>query len=163
MTKNIVLIGFMGSGKSTVGAHLAKYTQSYLIDSDTLIATKARQSIKEIFFSCGESHFRGLEADFIRWASVSLNNAIIATGGGMPIFHSVNTMGRVFYLRIGFEAIFTRLSPDEIVSRPLFSDRNKTYELYNTRVSIYEKSADVVINADAPLKEILNQILKYCV
>lgn len=161
MTKNVVLTGFMGSGKSTAGIHLARHMQSYLIDTDTLIATKACQSIKDIFSSYGEPYFRDLEADFIRWASRNVNNAVIATGGGMPIFNSVKTMGRVFYLKIGFEAIFTRLSPAEILSRPLFGDKDKTYELYNARANIYENSADVVINADASLEEILKQILKY--
>ncbi|PAF45021.1 shikimate kinase [Helicobacter sp. 11S02596-1] len=159
--KNIVLIGFMGSGKTTIGAHLAKYTGSYLIDTDMLIATQNSQSIKSIFENYGEEYFRKLEAHFIEWAQKSIQNAIIATGGGMPIYNQVKNMGKVFYLKIDFEAIQKRLTQAELASRPLFSNVQKTYELYKCRQDLYAQSADIVIEANQPIDKIVLEILKH--
>ncbi|PAF49803.1 hypothetical protein BKH41_00415 [Helicobacter sp. 12S02232-10] len=159
--KNIVLIGFMGSGKTTVGTHLARYTKSYLIDTDMLIAAQNSQSIKNIFENYGEEYFRKLEADFIQWVEKNIQNAIIATGGGMPIFNPVRGMGKVFYLKIDFEKIQKRLTQTELDSRPLLKNISEAYEIYKNRQTLYAKSADIIINADQPIDKVVSEILKY--
>lgn len=159
---NIVLIGFMGSGKSNTGIELSKYLQKYyFIDSDNLISAQAKMSINEIFKTYGEDYFRKLEAQFINWGKRNLNNAIISTGGGMPIFNPLKEMGKVFFLEVSFENILSRISEAEISQRPLFKDKKLAYELFKSRESVYKNCCDVVINANLSIKEISNQILTF--
>ncbi|PAF53367.1 hypothetical protein BKH42_06525 [Helicobacter sp. 13S00482-2] len=156
---NIVIIGFMGSGKSFVGRELAKHTHRFFIDSDVLISNQEDCSISDIFSLKGEKYFRELEGDFIKWAQGSLFNAIIATGGGMPIFNPLSGLGKVIYLEIDFDAILKRLDPEQIAKRPLFQNLCEARYLYEERKSIYERVSDKIINANAPIEEIIKNIL----
>ncbi|PAF48059.1 hypothetical protein BKH46_01750 [Helicobacter sp. 12S02634-8] len=159
--QNIVLIGFMGSGKTTIGAYLAKCMGHYFIDTDVLIAMQSALSVKEIFECYGEEYFRKQEACFIQWASSHLSHAVIATGGGMPIFNSIKALGKVFYLKLDFQTIQTRLSLKERTSRPLFAHPQKAYELYQSRIAAYAQCADYTIEADRSIEEIATEILKH--
>ncbi|PAF50458.1 hypothetical protein BKH44_08240 [Helicobacter sp. 13S00477-4] len=161
--QNIVLVGFMGSGKTTIGARLAKHTDRYLIDTDIMIGLQNSQSVKNIFDNHGEEYFRQLERHFIKWAEKNIQNAIIATGGGMPAFNSIEKLGKIFYLKIDFESIKKRLTQNELSARPLFENPNKAYELYESRQNIYEKCANISINANQPIENILMEILKYTI
>lgn len=157
--ENIVIIGFMGSGKSSVARELATFRRGFFVDSDLMIVARENLSISEIFASKGEGYFRQLEGDFIGWAKKNLHNAIISTGGGMPIFNDISGIGKIIYLKIEFDEIIRRLSFDEMQKRPLLGDISKARELYEARKNIYEDIADEIIDASKPISEIVKKIL----
>ena len=182
---NIVLIGFMGSGKSSVAKNLAKrYSQSqnppqnlpqktprkdtaqrfarFVLDSDEMISKNLGMSISQYFKRRGEEAFRLREAEFIAWVCSSVKNAIISTGGGMPIFNNVKQMGFVVYLEIGFDEILSRLDSIQRSKRPLFRDLKKAREIFLYRKDIYKNTADLVIDASKPLESITQEILNHC-
>ena len=155
---NIVLIGFMGSGKSTIGSALAQKMGRFLLDTDSLIQTTYNQHIPEIFAQYGEQKFRELESQAIAWLSA---NAIIATGGGMPIFNDISTLGEIYYLQSDFETILARLDHQERSKRPLFGDQAQAKALYLERQNLYAKVAHHTINANNDIPEILTEILTH--
>lgn len=158
---NIVLIGFMGSGKSTIGSALAQKTGRFLIDTDLLIESTAGQSIAEIFARSGERGFRTLESQAIAWLSANVSNAIIATGGGMPIFNDISTLGEIYYLHSDFETILARLDHTQRSKRPLFDNEARAREIYAQREAIYAKVAHHTIDASQQIPEILTRILTH--
>lgn len=183
---NIVLIGFMGSGKSSVAKNLgkrcsqnlpqnpqnatyprkdiaqsARFTR-FVLDSDEMIAKNLGMSISQYFKRRGEEAFRLKEAEFISWVCSSVKNAIISTGGGMPIFNDVRQMGFVVYLEIGFDEILSRLDSIQRSKRPLFRDLKKAREIFLYRKDIYKNTADLVIDASKPLESITQEILSHC-
>ena len=152
---NIVLIGFMGSGKTTIGKLLAEELGFHFLDSDVFIAQQQGCSITEIFKNYGENFFRSLEKDFINNAS-DLKSHIIATGGGMPIFFDINQLGKIIFLDVKFENIKLRLQKDD--TRPLFNE--KAYQLFQKRQKIYQKKAHIIIDANASTHQVLKSILQ---
>lgn len=160
---NIVLIGFMGSGKSTIARLIAKESQRYFLDTDSLIESAYGKSIREIFTAFGEARFRSQEKELISWLAENVKNAVIATGGGMPIHNDVSRLGKVFYLKIDFGEISKRISLDPHQNtRPLFGNPDKVKELYDLRLKYYENAANHVIecdtkNAEQITKEILSK------
>lgn len=111
--KRIILIGFMGSGKSTLGKKLAKRLSIPFIDSDAEIEKEYNKSIGELFGEYGESHFREIEAHFIR-SMYSRESFVLATGGGMPCFHAnmslLNNLGTTYYLERSPKELMNRLT-----------------------------------------------------
>jgi len=143
---NIILTGFMGSGKSTVGRILAKEINSYFLDTDVLIETFENRKISEIFEKFGEEKFREMEKYCFEWIKKSVNNTVISVGGGFPVFiPEIKEAGIVIYLKVDFEDILKRMNEKEIQKRPLFKDIEKAKELYDYRNKIYEKLADYII------------------
>ena len=158
----IILIGFMGSGKTTVANILAKKLNLEVIEMDQLILTKSgRNSISEIFSLDGERHFRNLETIAVKEIS-ELNNAIISTGGGIVmkkrnLEHLKN--GTIFFLKTSFEILEKRLRKDD--TRPLFKDKIKAKKLFNLRKNIYEKWADhTILTNKKSIDEVANNLLK---
>jgi shikimate kinase len=84
MKKNIVLIGFMGTGKSEVGKELAKMLGYKFIDTDELIERREGIPVSEIFDKCGEPYFRKIESEIVEEVS-EMENVVISTGGGAVI------------------------------------------------------------------------------
>ena len=120
---NIVLTGFMGSGKSHFAHVLAKELSYDFLDTDNLIATNQKSTIKDIFDTKGEAFFRQEEARTAKFIEEHIQNSIIATGGGLPIFYEDTlAIGTVFYMDISFEDILKRMNEDEKAKRPLFND-----------------------------------------
>lgn len=159
---NIVLIGFMGSGKSTIAKLLATALMIPHIDSDIYIANNAQSSISDIFALKGEKHFRHLESLFIESFSTKKNH-IIATGGGMPIFHDVKKLGLCFYLQSDFDTIAKRIEADNKLkghnSRPLFQDKEKALKLYHERTNLYKNSSDYIIDATKDMQSVVTDII----
>jgi shikimate kinase len=129
---NIFLIGFMGSGKSTIGMQIAKNNNWPLIDMDSIIEERQKKTISEIFASMGENAFRKMENHLIKELAQS-DNQVISCGGGAPCFFDnmdiMNSNGKSVYLKLSPEAILNRLLsfPEEMrLSRPLLA--NKTTE-----------------------------------
>ena len=108
---NIYLIGFMAVGKTTLGKRLAKALQRPFVDTDNLIVQRTGKSIEEIFETLGEDEFRKIEADVLR--SITTQNNIIATGGGLPCYFNnmdfMNAHGLTIYLNANSAFIYNRL------------------------------------------------------
>ncbi len=117
----IFLVGFMGSGKTTIGKKLANYLDFKFIDLDKLIEDKAGMSISEYFSRFGEDAFRVMEGQVLR-ESVYPENSVIAAGGGTPCFHDnmrwMNENGKVVYLSLPPKALASRLE-HSTTERPL--------------------------------------------
>lgn len=123
----IFLIGFMGSGKSTIGRKLALFLQYRFIDLDKLIEDKAGMSIADYFRQHGEDNFREFERDVLQ-QTVFPENVVIATGGGAPCyFNNMDWMseeGKVIYLHMEPKALAHRLKNSK-TERPLIQNLNQ--------------------------------------
>ena len=155
---HLILIGFMGCGKSSVGSLLAQRLGRGFIDSDTFITDKIGLSVSEIFAQLGETHFRKIEAESIRHFRCIKTPLVIATGGGMPTFHDISTLGVVFYLHADFDTLFERIK--DSATRPLKSDYQTTHALYLKRLESYEKQCHHKINAKNSIEKITEEILE---
>lgn len=153
MNGNIILCGFMGSGKSTVGFLLSKKLGMSFIDLDTYIEKKEGMTVSQIFEKHGEPYFRTVEKESARELSQK-NGLIIATGGGTLVDKEnaeiLRTSGKIILLNLPVEIIAERLKGD--TSRPLLQrpDKNKAMrELYNKRMPLYNSVSDIVVDAAA--------------
>ena len=166
MMKNIVLIGFMGSGKTTVGKSLEEKTDMVFVDTDELIEAYEGCKISEIFADKGETYFRRLENKTLKNLLTSVNDKIISTGGGIvtnqdniPI---LKQLGKVYYLKIKPETVVERLEGDK--TRPLLMGEDKLVkveQLMADRKELYEMAADKTIDTDyLSVNEIVDLILE---
>lgn len=159
----IILIGFMGSGKSAVAKTLAKKLSAQAIDMDELVLKLSkRKSISEIFEKDGEISFRELEIKIAKKLTKT-KNAVIATGGGVVmnkiIIDYLRSNSKIIYLKTSFHAISQRLS--QSTDRPLFKDLKKAEELYNQRLPFYNYHADItIITNNKSLEKVTDKILK---
>ncbi len=119
----------MGSGKSTLGALLAEKLNWGFLDTDVAISQEVGMDIEAIFSQYGQDYFRQLEGGLITRISQHPTPLVIATGGGMPIFHPLKGLGEIIYLHVGFEVILERLEQDNN-PRPLFENPAQLYALY---------------------------------
>jgi shikimate kinase len=139
--RNIVLVGFMGSGKTTVGKLIAEKTGMPLLDMDTIIADRAGKTINEIFADEGEAHFRGLERSLAEELAVTQGN-IISTGGGIVLnpenISDFEKSGLVVCLLVDAETVLDRIKHDS--SRPLLAGdkESKIIQLLESRKALYE-------------------------
>lgn len=162
---NIVLIGFMGSGKSTVGRALADELNMGFLDTDEYIEEQAGMTISEIFDKKGESEFRKLETETLIKLCNSLSNTVISTGGGMPLrtenSRLLKELGRVFYLSAANRVIYDRVKED--TKRPLLQDADpyaKICRMMKERGPLYEKACDVKVDTNSnELDEVVGCII----
>jgi shikimate kinase len=149
--ERIVLVGFMGSGKSTVGRHLARRLGWGFVDMDERIEERAGRSIAELFRSQGEPAFRALELDVAREVVGKPRRVIAAGGGAFAQADTREVLRRsalTVYLECDFETLAARVPADG--SRPLAADRDIMRTLLTERVPSY-RSADLTMDAsDAP-------------
>ena len=164
MTKNIVLIGLMGSGKTTIGKKVAEKLNMKFVDTDELIVQKAQKSIKLIFAEDGELFFRDLESEVIEEASRQ-ENIVISTGGGAVLreenVDNLKKNGILFHLFATAEELFKRIKDD--TERPLINTKNpvKTLKTIQNNREIFYGQADFKINTgktspDEAADEIIN-------
>lgn len=161
--KNIILIGFMGSGKSSVSHHLSYTLKMQEIDTDKYISDEQKMSIPEIFSQKGEEYFRDLETNLLKNLQ-NKNSLIISCGGGMPLREEnqklLKTLGTVFLLTASPETTFNRVKNNN--NRPLLNDNmNLEYitKMIESRKDKYLKTADFVIDTDnKTISEICNEI-----
>ena len=152
---NIVLIGYMGSGKTSVGKELAKSRGMKFIDLDEYIVEKEGRSINDIFTYETEEYFRNVESEVIKEMS-TLSNTVISTGGGAVLRKenrdNLSKIGHVVYLKADPETILKRVKDDE--SRPLLKSeseeelRKRIITMLDSRNPYYEIFADQVIYTD---------------
>ncbi len=148
--RKLVLIGFMGSGKSTQGAALAEGLGCPLYDTDQMIEEVEGMSVQELFVRKGEPYFRQQEANVLKKLTKLRGLAVISTGGGMAVSEDnhppMRELGLVVCLNIQKEEVMRRLKGDK--SRPLLAGANpeeKIEELLKFRAPFYEKAADVML------------------
>lgn len=158
MSNNIILIGFMGSGKTTIGREVARLKQSVLLDSDSIIEANCGMSVNEIFSKFGEEKFREMEVNLCAFIRENVRNAVISTGGGMPVNYDMRELGNVFYLQAPIEALAGRITADKSRTRPLFRRFDLASELYTRRIYHYEKQADYTLNALDSIDALANRI-----
>jgi len=166
MMKNIVLIGFMGSGKTTIGKSLEEKTDMVFVDTDELIEAYEGCKVSEIFADKGEAYFRRLEKETLKNLLESTDNKVISTGGGIVTNQEniplLKQLGKVFYLRIKPETVVERLEGDK--TRPLLIGEDKLVkveQLMTDRKELYEMAADKTIDTDGlSVSEIVGKILE---
>ncbi|MDR2889776.1 MAG: shikimate kinase [Lachnospiraceae bacterium] len=149
---NIILIGFMGCGKSTVGRILAAETGAPLVDTDHFIEKQMGKTVSAIFESYGEAFFRQAETDCLReLLNGSEAGQIISVGGGLPMKEEnrqmMKQLGKVCYLKTALPVIMARLQGD--CSRPLLAQEQpakRAEELLTVRHPVYEAAADIIID-----------------
>ena len=122
----IFLIGYMGSGKTTVGQLLAARLGYNFIDMDSYIEEKQFKSVHQIFVELGEAKFRLLEQHCLHEIA-DFDHVIISTGGGSPCFFDnmkyMNEHGISIYLKLSPEQLAVRLGDSHINKRPLIADK----------------------------------------
>lgn len=164
MKNNIILIGFMGCGKSSVGIKLSYRLKKTIIDTDKWIEKKQGMTISDIFKTKGEAAFRRMETDCLKELLETEDNRIVSVGGGLPMKEEnhelLKKLGRVVYLKITPQAVYERLKDD--TTRPLLQVEDpmkRIRELLALRGPVYEKCADMVIEvSDKNFEEILDLI-----
>lgn len=161
--RNLALIGFMGTGKSTVGRLVADQLRFELLDTDTLIETQAGKTITDIFRDDGETAFRELERATVRVLAARCKT-VIATGGGLPVFFDNLAVLKTYALTVCLwaspEAIYERVRHHG--HRPLLQDADplgKIRSLLAKREPFY-RQADVLINTEQrSAREVATQVL----
>lgn len=164
MNRNIVLFGFMGCGKSTVGAELSSNTGRKLVDTDKLIERQEGMSVSDIFARHGEPYFRDLEHRVCCELS-GRQRLIISAGGGALTFQR-----NVEALRSGCELVLIDVSPEVIyerlkydATRPLLQCEDKMEairQLYAKRDALYRAAADHTVNGNQPRGFVALDIMK---
>ena len=188
MKNNVILIGYMGCGKSTVGKKLAGVCQFSLLDTDAWIEKREGVTISEIFASKGEGYFRDLETECLRKllkgselygidetltcrSSVQSvyekkEGVVISVGGGLPVREEnrflLQQLGNVIYLKAEPDTIYERLKED--TTRPLLQTDDslkKIRDMMEVREEKYMSAAHRVISVDGKsVDEIVSEILK---
>lgn len=162
--RNVILIGFMGSGKTTVGLRLSYRLRRAVIDTDKEIEKEEKRTISEIFATDGEGYFRDRETACLRKLLENTSNQIISVGGGLPLREEnrklLRELGQVFYLQANAETIYDRVKHD--TTRPLLQGDNpqaKIRTLLAERDGYYREAADVVVNVDGKdFEQVLSEI-----
>ena len=157
---NIVLIGFMGSGKTSVGKTLSRKLYKDFVDVDGVIEKEQGCSITEIFETKGEAYFRSLEQKCINELTQK-KGQIIATGGGVPIHSSIPDKSLIVYIDADFDVIVERLPKRERAKRPLFDDEERARALYEERKDIYKELATFSVDANQVIPTFIHVIVDY--
>lgn len=163
----IILVGFMGSGKSTVGKQLAAKLQLPFIDSDAWIEEQTSSSVSRIFELEGESGFREWEQRFV--SQLSKKPQVVSCGGGLPCFNNLmdklKEQGTVVYLKTSAEILANRLK-HERADRPLVasvSEETFLEEITNrlsAREPVYSQAHLVIETDGKSVEEIVGEIVR---
>lgn len=164
--KNIILIGFMGCGKTTIGRILSKRIGVKFLDTDYQIEKRVMMKIGDIFGKLGEEYFRKIESDIIRTISKNFSG-VISTGGGSVLNKSnvknLKSTGKLIYLKSSAENILYNLKRSTKVRPMLKQNLNINYiqKFIKARNEIYTKVKDFEINVDdLSIDQVINSIIK---
>lgn len=162
---NIVLVGFMGTGKTSVGLELAGMLNMYFIDTDDIIEQDSNMIIADIFTNMGEEHFRNLESKAVEKAC-KLSQHIISTGGGAVIrdqnIQNLKSTGMLFHLDATPEVIFQRTKHE--TQRPLLKvddPMGKIREMLKNRDPFYAKADHRIDTSQLTVKEVAEKIVEF--
>lgn len=160
LKKTLALIGFMGSGKSFVGAMVAERAGAPFIDLDTMIETEAGIEIAQLFASRGEPAFRAIEARLL--PDALMPGAVVSLGGGAPIddanWRRIQESAITVFLDVPFGTLWRRIAGEE---RPLVKGRSRAdlESLLERRRPRYEEATHTV-DATRPAGTVADEILK---
>ena len=146
---NVILIGMPACGKSITGVVLAKTMRKSFIDTDLRIQEKEERPLQDIINESGNDYFRKVEEEVL--CSVETSNSVISTGGSAIYYDTamkhLKEQGTVVYLKVALETIEARLY--NFKTRGVTMEKGATIaSLYEERIPLYEKYADVIIEAD---------------
>ncbi len=161
----IYLIGFMGTGKSTVGRELEARLGYELIDTDEMIVSRDGRDIPAIFNISGESYFRKLESEVIADIAEKEGNYVVSCGGGVVLSEAntklMRSSGRVIWLLASPKEILRRLENDS--GRPLLQGKKTLSDIeamMESRYEAYKKAAHGTVDTDgADVSEIASRII----
>ncbi len=167
--ENIILVGFMGSGKTTLGKWIAKHTDRTLIDTDREIEAIKGCTVKEIFENEGEEEFRKLESEYLETLiNEKRSGLVISVGGGTPVPEKnrelLKKVGTVVYLRASAGELMKRLRYD--VRRPLLQGKEGNdrriliEEMLRKREPAYMAAANIVVRTDGVYFPRIYQIIQ---
>ncbi len=162
---HLILIGFMGSGKTSIGRGLSYKLQRAFCDTDRMIEAKEGMSISEIFAAKGESAFRMMETCELRSIREDRSPKIYSLGGGTPVQLQnqplIKMCGTVVYLRITPESVYERLKGDK--TRPLLQCEDplgRIRKLMAQRIPAYERCADIIVDTgDTDREDVMRAVL----
>ncbi len=167
---NIILIGFRGTGKTTIGKMLAQRLGKEFVDADEYLEQKEGKTVKDIFAEGGEKLFREIETEVIAELCLS-DNRVVATGGGVILREeNVKTLkksGIIILLEADTDTIYKRIHRDARTEqrRPSLTNRGAYEEieyLLEYRRPLYDKTADFVINTTSmPATDAANKIITF--
>lgn len=167
---NIYLIGFMGAGKSTIGAALAHQLGYNWVDTDQLIELQQQQSIASIFAEKGETHFRQLEKNLLAQDLANKTQLVVATGGGMPCFFdnlaTMQQQGITIYLDVQPAILAQRLWQQK-AQRPIiaacstFDELLYSIEQRLAQRQVYYTQAQYRIDAEQNIEQIIVAIIYF--
>lgn len=146
--KPVYLVGFMGSGKTSVGLALGEFLKMPVIDTDELIEQQVGMKIRDIFNRYGEDYFRKLESDVLH--GLPTQSIIITTGGGIILQEKnrifLKNSKRTIFLDCKPEIVFQRLADD--LTRPLLQNKSKAeiIKMYDQRLPFYLDCAHTIID-----------------
>lgn len=156
--ENIVLIGFMGSGKSSVGRMLARRLRFQFLDTDHLVQDRARMEIKEMFARFGEPYFRTRETAALESLCASTRRHVLATGGGIVTqpqnIPLLRKLGWVVLLKADPDELFRRVSRNQ--DRPLLKvedPRARLEEILLARQALYDEAAHFAVDSSGLRRE----------
>jgi shikimate kinase len=170
--KRVALIGFMGSGKTTVGLFLSKELSYPFIDLDDYIEEKEGKKITEIFSDKGEDYFRERESFYLNEVIDNYEKVIISTGGGIILREKNRKLLKeksfVIYLYGDFDTLLNRLQKDEeFKKRPILKrDMKEVKEIYEMRQKYYRETAHMILDTEGKdpnliVKEIIKGLQAY--
>lgn len=157
----------MGSGKTLVGQNLAKALSFSFIDLDDRIEEEAGMPIREIFKQQGETRFRKLEQHALQ-ATRTLEQTIIATGGGTPCFFEnlswMNRHGLTFYLKVSPEILAQRLE-SQTIHRPLLAGKTSGELIHFIKHKLevrlpYYRQAHITVEAGVPAEDLVKRLVQ---
>jgi shikimate kinase len=148
MPDNVILVGFMGAGKSSVGRILARRLARCFVETDDMIVGREGQSIPRIFAAHGEAYFRALEEEMLALLRLKQGD-VIATGGGLPCgpgrMDTLKGLGTVVWLAGDFDTLYERAR--RAGDRPMLAGRTReeAAALYGAR-QLYYRQADLAVD-----------------
>jgi shikimate kinase len=161
---NLYLVGFMGTGKTTVGRAAAQRLEFEFIDSDREIERRSGKTIPEIFAGPGEAAFRKMEMEFVE-SGHPASRAAVACGGGLIVQPSAAELlkdrGVVICLHASIETILERTGRHS--NRPLLDCDDpaaRIRELFAEREAIYRSSGTLILTDDRPLREVVAHVIR---
>lgn len=161
MIKTIYLCGFMGCGKTTVGAALAGRLGMSCTDMDSFIEEREKMSIPRIFAEKGEPYFREKETEAVKL--LGERGGIVACGGGAMLKKEnaeiASKLGKVVYIDVPYEICWERIAGDD--NRPIVKANTKESleEIYNGRKPLYCAHSDITVSGTGTPAEIAEQIM----
>lgn len=164
--ERIILVGFMGAGKTTLGKVLAETLSVPFYDSDALIEEQTNSSISSIFLHHGEAYFRNLEKETIEQLSKT-SSYVLAVGGGLPCFNnlmeSLNDLGTTVYLKHDVTTLSKRLTNDS-EQRPLVAEKSGDalisyiQEKVDEREMVYSKAQLILEEAEQTPEGLIHRL-----